>query len=165
MRLDKRNFKDILIAVDRRLEDGAAFDGYRDGASRMNTPSLGNKGESTLDIERNLVADQSTAQAEDPARLRRWIAAYTKDLPNFICDYTEEQYEPGRWVSKWVLKKEHSGKVRFIDGDDEYQVLSLNGQPIQTTIWKVSNLYNPFAAMRYKLSPAANYRFTPKGEG
>ena len=127
LRLDKRNFKDILSAVDRRLKDTVAFDGYREGTSRMNTPSLENKGESTQDIERILVAEQS-AQAEDLARLRRSIMAYLEDLPNFICDYTEHHYERGI-VSEWVSMDMNQGEVRYIDGRSDYRVMSGSGKP------------------------------------
>ena len=67
LRLDKSNFEGILAAVDRRLKDTTAFDGYRDGASRsgMNPPLLENKGESPLDKKRILVADQSRSRAGD----------------------------------------------------------------------------------------------------
>ena len=68
LRLDKSNFEGILSAVDRRLKDTTAFDGYRDGASRsgMNPPtSLENKGESPLDKKRILVADQSRSRVRD----------------------------------------------------------------------------------------------------
>ena len=67
LRLDKSNFKEILAAVDRRLKDTTAFDGYRDGASRsgMDPPSLENKGESPLDKKRILAADQSRSRAGD----------------------------------------------------------------------------------------------------
>ena len=164
LRLDKRNFKDILSAVDRRLKDTVAFDGYREGTSRMNTPSLENKGESTQDIERILVAEQS-AQAEDLARLRRSIMAYLEDLPNFICDYTEHHYERGI-VSEWVSMDMNQGEVRYIDGRSDYRVMSGSGKPTGETIWKVTETNpNSFGAISNFLVPSANYRFTPQGEG
>ena len=165
LRLDKRNFKDILSAVDRRLKDAVAFDGYREGTSRMNTPSLENKGESTQDIERILVADQS-AQAEALARLRRSILAYLEDLPNFICDYTEHHYERGI-VSEWVSMDMNQGEVRYIDGRSDYRVMSGSGKPTGETIWEVtSGTPEAFGAIRTFLWPsAANYRFTPQGGG
>ena len=163
LRLDKRNFKDILSAVDRRLKDTVAFDGYREGASRIDTPSLENKGESTQDIERILVADQS-AQAEDLARLRRSIMAYLEDLPNFICDYTEHHYERGI-VSEWVSMDMNQGEVRYIDGRSDYRVMSGSGSPTGKTIWEVSAIPHSFGAIRTLWWPSANYRFTPQGEG
>ena len=163
LRLDKRNFKDILSAVDRRLKDTVAVDGYREGASRIDTPSLENKGESTQDIERILVADQS-AQAEDLARLRRSIMAYLEDLPNFICDYTEHRYERGI-VSEWVSMDMNQGEVRYIDGRSDYRVVSENGSPTGKTIWEVSAIPHSFGAIRTLWWPSANYRFTPQGEG
>ena len=171
LHLDKRNFKDILSAVDRRLQDAVAFDGYRDGASRVNTPSLENKDEfpqglqvegDRLDLPK--IHNSQYQDGKTPRALRQWIASYVEDLPNFVCDYTEKEYGPGRW-NYWSLKKEHSGKVRFIDGTDEYQVLSVDGQPAEVPIWKVSLWHNPFASIQYKLSPVANYRFTPKKKG
>ena len=106
----------------------------------------------------------SFAQAQTSMELREWISGYVEDLPNFVCDYTEKTYGPGRW-NWWSLKKEHSGKVRFIDGKDEYQVLSVDGQPAEPPIWKVSKWHKPFTEIRYLLWPGNNYRFTPKKKG
>ncbi len=117
-----------------------------------------------LTVASLLLFTVSFAQAQTSMELREWIAGYLEDLPNFVCDYTEKTYGAGRW-NYWSLKKEHSGKVRFIDGHDEYQVLSVDGQPAETPIWKVSNLHDPFAEIRYLLSPELNYRFTPREKG
>ena len=114
LRLDKSNFKDIRSAVDRRLQDAVALDGYREGANRIDTPSLENKGESTQDIERMMTPplaqgnSQSLVEGERrtlpkasysgwqdskmPRELREWITTWSQDLPNFICDYTETEY-------------------------------------------------------------------------
>ena len=118
----------------------------------------------TLTLFCLLIVTASFARAQTSMELREWISGYVEDLPNFVCDYTEKEYGPGRW-NYWSLKKEHSGKVRFIDGTDEYQVLSVDGQPAKSPIWKVSRWHDPFGSIQYKLSPVANYRFTPKKKG
>ena len=176
LRLDKSNFEEILAAVDRRLKDTAAFDGYRDGASRsgMTPPiALENKGESPLDKKRILVADQSRSRARDldredsnqmPRELREWITAYLEDLPNFICDYTEAKYEHGG--GGWELKHKHQGEARYIDGKAEYRVVAENGLPVEKTVWEVTTTGpHAFHSLRGFLNPSANYRFTPRGEG
>ena len=177
LRLDKRNFKDILSAVDRRLKDAVAFDGYREGTSRMAVESqplevgqvpqlrLENKGESTQDIERILVADQS-AQAEDLVRLRRSVMAYLEDLPNFICDYTEHKYALDRASGlSWELTDTNLGEVRYIDGRSDYRVVSENGSPTGKTIWEVSAMPNSFGTLGKFFSPSLNYKFTSEGNG
>ena len=117
----------------------------------------------TLTIFCLLLFTASFTRAQTSMELREWISGYVEDLPNFICDYTEKEYGPGGW-NYWSLKKEHSGKVRFIDGKDERQVLSVDGQPAEVPIWKVSSWHSPFGAIRHKLVPWANYRFTPKNK-
>ena len=145
------------------LPGGAAFDGHRDGASRMDTPSLENKGESNLDIERIPVADQS-AQAGDLARLRRWIASYLKDLPNFVCDYEEIRSE--LFMGDWVRMDSNEGQVRYIDGKSDYLVETESGIPTNKRIWEVtSGSPDSFASMRGFLEPSQNYQFAPTGEG
>ena len=212
LRLDKSNFEGILAAVDRRLKDTTAFDGYRDGASRsgMKPPLLENKGESPLDKKRILVADQSRSRAGDldredakrpqealdeglnadgyrltlpkaprsewsssqwsasqmPRELREWITAYLEDLPNFICDYTEIQYGRGSFGWKEQEKHKHQGEVRYIDGQVDYRVVSEDGLPVEKTIWEVTTASpTSFNFLGGFLRPAANYRFTRRGEG
>ena len=100
--------------------------------------------------------------AQSPAKLREWIASHIEDLPNFVCDYTEKQYGAGRW-NHWSLKSEHQGEVRYVNGNDEYRVLSIDGAEAEAPIWELSKIYDPFADLRYKLSPIGNYWFMPKG--
>ena len=191
LRLDKSNFKDILSAVDRRLKDTVAFDGYREGASRIDTPSLENKGESTQDIERMITPPlaqgnsqslgiegerlilprasyaqhQNKLYAKIPRKLRQGITTYLTDLPNFVCDYTERHYKPGI-VSEWVPVDMNQGEVRYIDGRSDYRVMSGSGKLTGETIWEVTKTSpNSFGAIRNFLVPSANYRFTPQGEG
>ena len=180
LRLDKSNFKAIRSAVDRsilsaanrRLQDAVALDGYREGANRIDTPSLENKGESTQNIERErrILPRASYAQHQEylyrefPGDLRQWITTYLEELPNFVCDYTEHHYERGI-VSEWVSMDMNQGEVRYIDGRSDYRVMSGSGKPTGETIWEVSNIPHSFSAIRNFLVPSANYRFTPQGEG
>ena len=191
LRLDKRNFKDILIAVDQRLEDTVAFDGYRERARRMDPPSLEDKdtqgNAQSLGIQEALsegrswdpgsleMSDSSQRRSESnlqeylypefPGDLRQWITTYLEDLPNFICDYTEHHYERGI-VSEWVPMNMNQGEVRYIDGRSDYRVMSESGTPTGETIWEVtSGTPDAFASIRNFLWPSANYRFTPQGAG
>ena len=179
LRLDKSNFKDIrsavnrsiLSAANRRLQDAVALDGYREGASRIDTPSLENKGESTQDIERErrILPRASYAQHQEylyrefPGDLRQWITTYLDELPNFVCDYKESTSEMFR--GNWIRMDSNEGQVRYIDGRSDYRVMSGSGKPTGETIWEVSNIPHSFSAIRNFLGPSANYRFTPQGEG
>ena len=164
LRLDKRNFKDILSAVDRRLKDTVAFDGYREGTSRMDHPpssSLKNKDAQGNAQSLSIEGDRLYLEFGD---LRQWITTYLEDLPNFICDYTERHYERGIG-SEWVPTMDiNQGEVRYINGRNDYRVMSESGKPTGETIWEVTNQSpESFGYIRNFLRPSANYRFTPQG--
>ena len=202
LRLDKSNFKDIRSAVDRsilsaanrRLQDAVALDGYREGANRIDTPSLENKGESTQDIERMMTPplaqgnSQSLVEGERrtlpkasysgwqdskmPRELREWITAWSRDLPNFICDYTETEYvRLGEDLLEylpdssdaWIIDSSNSGQVRYVDGSEDRKVSMADGLPSNEPIWKVSGLVNHFTNLADLIYPASNYRLTPDG--
>ena len=117
---------------------------------------------------------QTSREGEDHTtrELKEWIASYLKDLPNFICEYSEVRYQwrkPGAlewlWNGNSKTEKRHKGEVRFIDGKDEYRVISLNGKPSKKSIWEVTGFIGSFAQFRFMLDPKNNFRFTPNGQG
>ena len=96
-----------------------------------------------------------------PRELREWMTAHVDDMPNFVCDYTERTWERGdSELSKW-----HQGEVRFIDGEDDYRVLSVNGKSSKKKIWQVSGFTNSFVKPWFMLHPENNYRFESAGPG
>ena len=178
-----------VSAANRRLQDAVALDGYREGANRIDTPSLENKGESTQDIERMMTPplaqgnSQSLVEGERrtlpkasyskwqgtvipgvPETMREWIVSYLDELPNFVCDYKESTSEMFR--GNWIRMDSNEGQVRHVDGKSDFLVATESGIPTNKKIWEVSSgSPDSFASISAFLSPSTNYRFTPNGEG
>ena len=136
----------------------------REDAKRQEAPQGFNADEDRLSLPK--AARFQWRSSQMPRELYEWITAYISDLPNFICDYSELEYtceDPE--IHPWRLRKQHRGEVRYIDGLEERQVVSMNGKPSKKPIWKVSRTSNFFGSLRNMLDPEFNYRLTPTGPG
>ena len=80
--------------------------------------------------------------ARIPRPLLEWITDYVEDLPNFACDYRERRWKNHRGL--WKLLKRHEGEIRFIDGRDDYRVISVNGRPSTKNFWDLGTFTQDF---------------------
>ena len=88
--------------------------------------------------------------ARIPRSLLEWITDYVDDLPNFVCDYTEQQWKNRLWGGL-KLSTRHEGEIRFVNGNDDYRVLSVNGRPSKKNFWDLDTFTQNFAAPRFML--------------
>ena len=102
--------------------------------------------------------------ARIPRSLLEWITDYVDDLPNFVCDYTEQQWKNRLWGGL-KLSTRHEGEIRFVNGNDDYRVLSVNGRPSKKNFWELNTWTQHFAALRFIPRSSCNYRFEAAGPG
>ena len=80
-------------------------------------------------------------QAATVEDILKWASTYIEDLPNFICKHIDHRYERFIPDEDWTLKKWHEAEVRYIDGNTDNRVLTVDGKPPRRRKW-YGSLFN-----------------------
>ena len=94
-------------------------------------------------------------------RARRFVLAYSDNLPNFICTQVSRSFsDPSADGSAWEQYREVVAEVRYVGKEDSYRTLTVNGHPSNVEFKFVSPFIGAFGtALRQMFRPESKAEF------
>ena len=81
-------------------------------------------------------------------RARRVALAYTRNLPNFVCNQTNRSFKSGNGYD-WRRTGEAAAEVQFVDGRESHRNVTVNGR--RKKAWPDRQSYGEFGSSLYEL--------------